>query len=1029
MSPLFRSLASGLLASVLASGGAATTELSQGYSIRLLQTDQGLPQNHVTSAVQTRDGYLWFGTHGGLARFDGERFRVFTTSNTPQLQDRRIARLFEDAQGTLWIGHESGAITRFRDDRFDIYAPAPGRENDRIFGLGSDERGRMWAMRESGVVESLDGGPPLPSLIEHEHPGLMIWARTPGGTIWVSENGRAARLEQGALVAPGFEPGRYDQTVVAVAGTADGGVWIARDGLIRKWKDNRWVEDRGKIPWPGPVACSLELHDGTLAVGTTLDGLFLIYPDNRPVVRLDRSNGLPQNWVRFLYEDREGNLWAGIGNAGLVSIRTTPFSVLDSPDRWKGCTVLSVAPGRDNALWIGTDGAGVYHYAAGTWSHYGAAEGLGNEYIWSVAETPEGSVWAGNYWWGGPYRLEDGRFVRPPSVDERWSPAVALLPVPDTGELLVGNRDGLLRLKDGEPARWLIHSPVGSNDDVTAIARDRSGALWCGFAAGGLARLADEKTTLYGRDDGLGTSAVQCLFADDDGALWIGTADAGLVRLKDGRFSTVRRERGLASNGICYILDDGLGSLWLSTHHGIQRVSKNELNRCADGTLPKLSSRIYDREDGLPVIEFTGGRQAAGCRTPDGRLWFASSRGLLSVDPARVGGNSLPPPVVFDSFIVDDRNVPIDGHVIAGRLRPNHERLEFRYSGLSYTAPRNVLFKYQLEGIDQTWVEAGSRRTAFYSRLPAGTYRFRVIACNSDGVWNSTGTFLEFAVAPFVWQTWWFVTLCTLAGISGVAVLVRFITRRRMQRRIQQLERKHAVERERARIARDIHDDVGASLARIAMLSQPGRSEPIESPRTVAMLGRIYSTAREMTRSLDEIVWAVDPRHDTLDSLVSYIGEFAQDFLAAADIRCRLDPPVELPAWRITADKRHNLFLAFKEALSNVLRHAHATEVRVSLALQADSFVLTIQDNGRGIAPAGPDVREPGRIASGHGLSNMERRLAGIGGRCEIASTPGKGTTISFFVEVTGPVDPLVTPPGATGNAATTSETPAKTHL
>lgn len=1007
-----RSLASGLLAALLVPTATATTHLASGYAIRLWETDDGLPQNHVTSAVQTRDGYLWFGTSGGLARFDGERFKVFTSSNTPQLRDRRITCLFEDAQGTLWIGHESGAVTRLHDGQFHVHSPAPGEANDRIFGLGSDEQGRMWAMRENGAIDALDGCTRIRSLIAPDLPSSMGWTIGRDGGIWVVENGTAAQLTGDQLAPLALPPPRSTNYVQSVAPSAAGGIWLHCDGRIRRWEHDAWVEDRGEGPATG-AHLLLELRDGTLAVGTLREGLHLRFPGDRPPVHFDRANGLPQDWVRFLYEDREGNVWAGLGNAGLVSIHSTPFSVLDAPDKWNGCTVLSVAPGGDNSLWIGTEGAGVYHHANGTWTHYGAAEGLGNPYVWSVTETPDGSVWAGNYWWGGPYRLENGIFVRPPNVDERWSPAVALLPVPEDNALLVGNRDGLLRLEGDKPARWLIRSPLGASDDVTAITYDRNGALWCGFSAGGLARWADGEVTHFGRNDGLGTSAAQCLFADDDGSLWIGTADAGLVRLKEGRFTTVTRARGLASDGVGYILDDETGSLWLSTHHGIQRVSKRDLNLCADGHVQELSSRIYDRDDGLPVIEFAGGRQAAGCRTADGRLWFASSRGVLAVDPGRIEVHDMPPPVVFDSVVVDDETVSVDGRALTRRLSPDHERLEFHYSGLSYVAPRNVLFKYQLEGIDKTWVDAGGRRTAFYSRLPAGEYRFRVIACNSDGIWNTRGTSLRFAVAPFFWQTWWFVGASSLVGISGVAALVRFITRRRMQQRLELLERKHAIERERARIARDIHDDVGASLARIAMLSQPARGDLIESQRTASMLARIYSTASEVTRSLDEIVWAVDPRHDTLDSLVSYIGEFAKDYLAAANVRCRLDPPVQLPPWRITADTRHNLFLAFKEALSNVLRHAAATEVRISLTLGADSFVLTIQDNGRGIGGEQPAAREPGRIASGHGLSNMERRLAGIGGRCEITSRADEGTRVSFFVGVSRRLDTHTPAPDA----------------
>ena len=1002
MLPYLRSLAASLLFFPLfATPSLAATFLAEGYSVRVWQTEDGLPQNMVTSAVQTRDGYLWFGTYNGLARFDGERFQLFDSANTPGLQDRRVACLFEDARGTLWIGHEAGVITRYREGKFEPFTLSSGAIGEKVIGLGSDEQGHLWAMRENGAIDSLDrNGNRIPSLIAPAHPEVMAWTRNARGNIWVAENGRTARLADGKLNPLSFPPSRGDNYVLSIAAAAQGGTWVLCDERIRKWENDRWTEDRGDFPAQrSPLSCSLELRDGTLAVGTIYSGLYLLFRDGRRAIHFDHSNGLPQNWVRFLYEDREGNLWVGAGSAGLVSLHPTAFSVLNSPDQWQGCTVLAVAPGPDGALWVGTDGATLYNYAGETWKHYGDAEGLANSYIPAVTVTQEGEVWAGHFWWGSPFHLEDGRFVRPKFVDEKSSPVFALLATPGTDELLVGSRDGLMQLKGGR-ATWLMKTPSGSAGAACAIARDRRGGIWCGFGEGGLAHLVDGKVSLFGRKDGLASNAVMSLLADDDDILWIGTADGGLSRFKNGRFSNLGTVQGAADKYVGKILDDGLGYLWLSTHHGLQRIAKGELNRCADGVTRTFASQIYDHRDGLPTIEFTGGLQSAACKTNDGRLWFASSKGLVNVDPAHISPNLIVPPVVLESLLVDGNNVPSRHDSVPERLPPDHQRLEFRFSGLSFTAPDKVLFKYRLEGIDGTWIDAGAKRTAFYSRLSAGTYRFRVIACNNDGVWNTEGASLAFTVAPFFWETWWFLSSCLLAAATDVALFARHLTRRRMQRQIEQMERQHEIERERARIAQDIHDDVGASLSQIAMLSQPARADLVEPERTAAMLSRIYTTAREVTRSLDEIVWAVDPRHDTLDSLVDYMGKFAQKFLATASVRCRLDLPVEVPTWPLTAETRHNLFLAFKEALNNAVKHAAASEVRVSFSLRPDSFVLTVKDNGRGFVQV-PTSTGPDRIASGNGIVNMHARLARIGGRCEISSGNGGGTSVSLIVGVT----------------------------
>jgi signal transduction histidine kinase len=380
----------------------------------------------------------------------------------------------------------------------------------------------------------------------------------------------------------------------------------------------------------------------------------------------------------------------------------------------------------------------------------------------------------------------------------------------------------------------------------------------------------------------------------------------------------------------------------------------------------------------------------------------------VAVNPAGVKRNQLPPPVVIEEVLVDGQPVAACGASGAPvRISPGRQQFEFQYTGLSFTAPEKVRFKYRLEGLEPKWKGAGTKRAVNYSYIPPGKYTFRVLACNNDGVWNEAGGALAFTVLPHFWQTWWFRSLAGLNAAALVAGSVLFATRRRMHLKLERIERQRAVERERARIAKDIHDDLGASLTRITLLSQSARGELDHAPEAAADVDRIYRTARELTRAMDEIVWAVNPQHDTLDSLATYLGRFAQDFLNAVHLRCRLDLPMQLPAWPLTAEVRHNLFLAFKEALNNAVQHADASEVRISLDIEPAGFALRVEDQGRGFATdnqgAGDSSRRAGRPASGNGLANMHQRLTEIGGRCDIQSAPGGGTKVTFFVPIKVP--------------------------
>ncbi|HEY4247924.1 MAG TPA: two-component regulator propeller domain-containing protein [Lacunisphaera sp.] len=987
-------------------GLAVTTVTQSGHLIRIWQTEDGLPQNTVMAITQDRNGYLWVGTLGGLSRFDGLHFQTFDVANTPSFRDERITSLFEDTRGTLWIGHDSGDVTCYRDGRFEAFSKGSG-PGESVYAITEDDRGKVWLFRQDGVLECVDHTAPVTPPSDSS-PKMLSLARSPTGRIWIRVEGKTAELKAGIIQPLNFGPAHYTDFVRGLCAANDGGLWVVRDQRIGKWMDGHWTDDRG--PWGNSdISAMCELRNGTVAVGTLESGLRLFYPNGRTLT-FDYNHGSIQNWVRLLYEDREGNLWIAAGSGGLAMVRPTAFSALNPPDNWQGRTVLAVTPAKDGALWIGTEGAGVYRYHESKWTHYGEAEGFTNPYIWSVATDAAGGVWAGT-WSGRIFRLEGERFVPATELEPVGTPVRALQTDSTTHALWAGTGNGLLQWKDGGKF-WHGRLPGQPAIVVYAMDRDARGALWLALGDAGVGQLTASGLTRFVWTDAATTNSAQCLLTDGD-VLWVGTLNGGLKRLKNGRYSTVSVEQGLASRVICHIEDDGAGYLWLSTHRGILRVSKRELNRCADGEISTVVSKAFDKDDGLPTLEYSGGLQGSGCHTSDGRLWFTSNKGLVSVDPRALPLNTLAPPVVVESMWVDGRALEHGGPAQSKlKLPPSHERMEFRYTALSFSAPSKVLFKYRLEGLDNRWIEAGDKRAASYSHLPPGNYSFHVIACNNDGVWNTQGDSLDFAVAPFYWQTWWFRILAVLLAIAGVGSIVRYETRRRMQHRLDELEHERGIERERSRIAQDIHDDIGTSLTRITMLSQTVRTDLDQPARVASVLERIHDTALDVTHTLDEIVWAVDPRHDNLDSLVCYISRLAQETLADAGIACRIDLPMNLPPWPLKSQVRHNLLLAFKEVLNNILKHAHATEAHVFLVVQESTFVITVQDNGTGHDFQSAETTVSGRALGGNGLENVRRRLAQIGGHCEMRASSTQGWCVVFTVAAgsSGPARTSSTP-------------------
>jgi signal transduction histidine kinase/ligand-binding sensor domain-containing protein len=957
-----------------------------------------LPQNAVTAAVQLRDGYLWLGTYTGLVRFDGVRFVVFNDNNTPALKNNRITSLFEAPDGTLWIGHETGDVTRFKAGRFEAVPVRAQWNGGKIFGIGADDAGDIWLLNSDGLLARVRDGkvltPEAGSVV-----AIVEIAADGGGQIWVARNGKVSALRNGELHALEFSLQTTDSYVQGICPARDGGLWVVTDNRIRKWEGTQWTADRGIATWGvSPLVSFVELRNGLLAAGTADQGLFLISPTGESL-HFARTNGLSHDWVRCLSEDREGNLWAGTGT-GLNMLRPGNAMTISPPDEWQGRAVLSVMSARDGSLWVGTEGAGVYRLSDGAWSRFGYDNsGLKNSFVWSVMEDDAGQVWAGT-WGGGIYVRRTNDFEAAPRLENFFLPAPALLPA-HGGGLWIGTGAGLLHYESNRMENFGRNAGLES-PEVRSVVETTNGIVWFGMYGGGLGRLQDGHVRQFRKPDGLASDFVQCLHLETNGTLWIGTFGGGLSRLKNGEFASVGVEHGLPNNVICHIEDDGRGNFWMSSYGGIFRVARTELENCADGKQDSIYSLGYGTSDGLPTLECSGGLQPAGCRTADGRLWFPTSKGLVVLDPGNVTTNMLPPPVVIEEFRVDGRVATNNG---AGPMHipPGHQRFDFQFTALSLMSPERVRFRCRLEGLENEWVDLGTRRAVNYNFVPPGDYVFHVTACNNDNVWNETGVQFAFHVLPHFWQTAWFRTTAIVVLVLAASGGVWFDTRRRLHRKLERLERQRALERERARIARDIHDDLGASLTRITMLSQVAHGAEAEPARAAASLDQIFGTARELTRSLDEIVWAVNPKHDTLESLAGYLGKFTQDYLRAAHIRCRLDVPMQLPAWVLTSEVRHNLFLAVKEALHNVVKHAGAMEVRITLTLANGSFVWEVEDNGGGFDAGGGNgnsAGNAGRLASGNGLANMRNRLAEVGGGCEVQSTPGAGTRVKFVVPV-----------------------------
>jgi ligand-binding sensor domain-containing protein/signal transduction histidine kinase len=982
------------------------------YQVDVWQTDEGLPQGTVTSIAQTADGYLWLGTQNGLVRFDGVRFQVFNENNVPAIKNNRIVQLYVDRLDRLWIGAEQGNLVCFQNGQFSSYEmPGKGTAFNYARAFCDDAGGGLWTVSvEWQLIRLQNGKFDVPSA-NWRLGGIRPDAVTSdqAGRVWVGTEKELAVWQNGTFQTAYGQTNEPNFEVNFLARSRTGGIWVAGNNQLRKFEAGRWVTNRGAYAWTNsPVYGLYEDRQNRLWVATLGDGLFR-YDTDGTVLHLTTKDGLPNDFVRCVTEDHEGNIWAGMEGGGLCRLKPAIFQTLGVHQGLSSDQVMSMCEAADGSFWIGMNGAGLDHLSDGKISHYGSAQGLMNGQVWSVVQDRHGTIWLGT--WDGLFKRENDHFTGlSDGVTIGWE-VLAIYNDPQDNLWLGQQAFGSVTRLHGTGRTPVMIPGASSSLDVRVMVQDQAGRFWIGTENEGLYCLQNDHCLHFGRKEGLASESVWSLSADDDGTLWIGTCGGGLSRWQNGRITTWTTKNGLVNDVVCQILDDHTGNLWLGSYGGVFKVNKTDLAASINNS-NLIDCVGYDKSDGLPSVECVGGFQPSGYRSSDGRLWFPTAKGFAIVNPDTITKNPLAPPVAIENLTVDKTvlwpesdEMSSSNSVVPVIIPPGRQRLEFQYTALSLTAPKKVRFKYKLEGLENRWQDAGENRTVEYSRILPGDYRFDVIACNNDGVWNETGASLAITVLPYFWQTKWFMALAVLATLGSVAGSVRYVVKQKLQRRIAHVERERAIEAERGRIANDIHDDLGSGLTEIVILSELAQNAEISSDAVQADVRKITDKARALTQSLDEIVWAMNLQNDTLDSFVTYACNFAQDYLQLAKIRCRLAVPAQLPNVPLTADIRHNLFMVLKEILNNIVKHASASEVWIQVGIEPEKFTLSIRDNGVGfrvnsILPDQADPEAPnGNTNLGKdGLVNMRNRLKNIGGGFDLKSQVGRGTQVELIV-------------------------------